>query len=118
MLSVYKRVAIAAVFCSAGVLWNSPAAASDLADALPATPAAEETAPLPAAEPEVETEVPTDAAIEAEVESETEAEPLVCPPGQFASTFADVYPFHWAYDAVNELAAPPMQCFDWPEEYL
>ena len=112
MLSVYKRVVIAAIGRSAGALWGSLATASDLADALPAPPAAEETAPLPAAEPAIETESPAAEAIEAE------AEPLVCPPGQFASTFADVYPFHWAYDAVNSLAAPPMQCLDWPEEYL
>ena len=116
MLSVYKPVAIAAAFCAVGMLWGSATTASEPAEAHQsiaeaATPAAE-TAPLPAAEPEVETESP------AANEIEAEAEPLVCPPGQFASTFADVYPFHWAYDAVNELAAPPMQCFDWPEEYL
>ena len=82
MLSVYKRVAIAAIVCSAGALWGSLATASDRADVLPAPPAAEETAPLPAAEPEVDTESPT--------EAEAAAEPLVCPPGQFASTFAAV----------------------------
>ena len=115
MLSAYKRLAIATVVGSAGLLWGHTATASDLADAPPrpvaeTAPPAAETAPLPAAEPAIELESPGDV--------EAAAEPLVCPPGQFASTFADVYPFHWAYDAVNSLAAPPMQCFDWPEEYL
>lgn len=42
---------------------------------------------------------------------------LDCPPGQFASAFRDVYPFHWAYTAVNNLASERMQCFDLPEEF-
>ena len=46
-----------------------------------------------------------------------QAEPLACPPGQFPSAFADVYPFHWAYQAVNNLASPSMRCFDLPEEF-
>jgi hypothetical protein len=42
---------------------------------------------------------------------------LDCPPGQFPSAFRDVYPFHWAYTAVNNLASERMQCFDLPEEF-
>ncbi|RZM74833.1 hypothetical protein [Leptolyngbya iicbica] len=45
-----------------------------------------------------------------------EGEPLVCPPGQFPSAFADVYPWEWAYQAVNNLASPSMTCFDLPED--
>lgn len=40
---------------------------------------------------------------------------LDCPPGQFPSAFSDVLPFHWAYEAVNNLASVPMQCFDLPD---
>lgn len=43
------------------------------------------------------------------------ADVLACPPGQFPSAFRDVYPFHWAYTAVNSLASESMQCFDFPE---
>lgn len=39
---------------------------------------------------------------------------VTCPAGQFASAFSDVYPTDWAYQAVNNLAGRPMQCFDWP----
>ncbi|MDB9528195.1 hypothetical protein PN498_19540 [Oscillatoria sp. CS-180] len=42
---------------------------------------------------------------------------LNCPPGQFPSAFSDVLPFHWAYEAVNNLASVPMQCFDLPDNY-
>lgn len=45
-----------------------------------------------------------------------ESQSLDCPPGQFASPFSDVYPTHWAYQAVLQLSAPPLQCFDWPQE--
>lgn len=34
-----------------------------------------------------------------------------CPAGQFASAFPDVPPDHWAYEAVNRLAATPIRCF-------
>ncbi|WP_204139454.1 hypothetical protein [Halomicronema sp. CCY15110] len=44
-----------------------------------------------------------------------EGEPLVCPPGQFPSAFSDVYPWEWAYQAINNLASPSMECFDLPE---
>lgn len=52
-----------------------------------------------------------------EADEVAEAETLTCPPGQFPSAFADVYPFHWAYQAINNLASPKMECFDLPEEY-
>lgn len=45
------------------------------------------------------------------------ADVLACPPGQFPSAFRDVYPFHWAYTAVNSLASESQQCFDFPENY-
>lgn len=44
--------------------------------------------------------------------------PATCPPGQFASAFSDVYPTDWAYEAVNRLAAVPVQCFTLPAEPL
>lgn len=34
-----------------------------------------------------------------------------CPAGQFASAFPDVPPDHWAYEAVNRLAAVELRCF-------
>ena len=39
---------------------------------------------------------------------------VTCPAGQFASAFSDVYPTDWAYQAVNNLAGGPTQCFDLP----
>ncbi len=39
---------------------------------------------------------------------------VTCPAGQFASAFSDVYPTDWAYQAVNNLASTPTQCFDLP----
>ncbi|MEL6385306.1 MAG: hypothetical protein AAFQ89_23145 [Cyanobacteria bacterium J06626_18] len=42
-----------------------------------------------------------------ELESE-----ISCPPGQFPSAKADVPPDHWAYTAVNRLASPPIECFE------
>lgn len=39
---------------------------------------------------------------------------VTCPAGQFASAFSDVYPTDWAYQAVNNLAGTPQQCFDLP----
>ncbi len=39
---------------------------------------------------------------------------VTCPAGQFASAFSDVYPTDWAYQAVNNLAGRPAQCFDLP----
>lgn len=41
---------------------------------------------------------------------------VTCPPGQFASAFSDVYPTDWAYQAVNNLASTPTQCFDLPNQ--
>ncbi|MGP1387591.1 MAG: hypothetical protein ACTS2F_28885 [Thainema sp.] len=41
---------------------------------------------------------------------------VTCPPGQFASAFSDVYPTDWAYQAVNNLASTPQQCFDLPNQ--
>jgi len=35
----------------------------------------------------------------------------VCPTGEFASAFPDVPPDHWAFTAVNRLAATPIRCF-------
>lgn len=37
---------------------------------------------------------------------------VTCPVGQFASAFSDVYPTDWAYQAVNNLASTPQQCFN------
>lgn len=34
-----------------------------------------------------------------------------CPAGQLASAFPDVLPNHWAFTAVNRLAATPARCF-------
>lgn len=45
---------------------------------------------------------------------ETEQTPLVCPSGQFPSTFSDVYPTDWAYQAVIRLSSRPLECFDLP----
>lgn len=39
---------------------------------------------------------------------------ITCPAGQFASAFSDVYPTDWAYQAVNNLASTPQQCFNLP----
>ncbi|MEM6839868.1 MAG: hypothetical protein AAF609_23900 [Cyanobacteria bacterium P01_C01_bin.120] len=72
---------------------------------------------------EATTVVPEDSTLESseqgleDAEPVAEAEILECPPGQFPSAFADVYPFHWAYQAINNLASPRMECFDLPEEY-
>ncbi|MEM7773121.1 MAG: hypothetical protein AAGA75_26590 [Cyanobacteria bacterium P01_E01_bin.6] len=38
-------------------------------------------------------------------------QPLICPPGQFPSAFVDVFPTHWAYEAVHQLTSRPLQCF-------
>jgi hypothetical protein len=46
--------------------------------------------------------------------SQLPANQVTCPPGQFASAFSDVYPTDWAYQAVNNLASVPVQCFDLP----
>lgn len=37
-----------------------------------------------------------------------------CGTGEFASTFRDVLPSDWAYEAVTRLAAPSMSCFPLP----
>lgn len=42
-------------------------------------------------------------------------QPLICPPGQFPSAFSDVFPTHWAYEAVHQLTSRPIQCFALPE---
>lgn len=65
------------------------------------------------ANPPINTVVPAPAA-PAVSPSQITQEPLVCPPGQFASPFSDVYPSDWAYQAVAQLAGVPMQCFDLP----
>ena len=97
----------AAALCTAGLLTSTVATA--------------ETAPLaadaPSATPEDTAETALPAANQAEDTAEvTAGEPLVCPPGQFPSAFADVYPWEWAYEAVNDLASPSMECFDLPED--
>ena len=57
------------------------------------------------------------APVEAPTESETETgqTPLVCPDGQFPSTFSDVYPTDWAYQAVIRLSSRPLECFNLPD---
>ena len=59
---------------------------------------------------------PVEAPAGSELESEPEFEqtPLVCPAGQFPSTFSDVYPTDWAYQAVVRLSSRPLECFDLP----
>ena len=101
----------AAALCTAGLLAGTVAKAET-------APLATETSPtdLPtsevAPEPLITTpDVETDAAPEV-----AEGEPLVCPPGQFPSAFSDVYPWEWAYQAINNLASPSMECFDLPED--
>jgi hypothetical protein len=106
-----KFLLTAATLCTAGLLAGTVAKA--------------ETAPL-AAENNL-TDLPSSAAIqdpvtttpdmETDVTSEVaEGEPLVCPPGQFPSAFSDVYPWEWAYQAINNLASPSMECFDLPAD--
>lgn len=65
------------------------------------------------ASPPTNTVVPNQVAPAASPSQITQ-EPLVCPPGQFASPFSDVYPSDWAYQAVAQLAGVPLQCFDLP----
>jgi len=102
-----KHFMTAAALCAVGLLTGGAVQAETTleTDRLPSAPAiADDELP----------EATTDAAT---TDEGAEAEPLECPPGQFPSAFADVYPFEWAYQAVNNLASPMMQCFDLPEEY-
>jgi len=104
-----KHLITAAALCTVGLLTGGAVQAEETL----------ETYRLPEAAPEAATDVELpETATDAEATDEVaEAEPLECPPGQFPSAFADVYPFEWAYQAVNNLASPMMQCFDLPEEY-
>ena len=105
-----KFLMTAAALCTAGLL------ASTVAKAETAPLAAENglaDLPSPAVAPESGMTAPDG---EAEASAAiAEGEPLVCPPGQFPSAFADVYPWEWAYQAINNLASPSMACFDLPE---
>lgn len=103
-----KHLVAAAALCAAGSLVGLAARAETaplptLKDSAAPVDASSETVPTPS----------TDVDATAEI---VEVEPVECPPGQFPSAFADVYPWHWAYQAVNNLASPNMICFDLPEE--
>ncbi|MGF1458893.1 MAG: hypothetical protein ACFBSG_07680 [Leptolyngbyaceae cyanobacterium] len=100
----------AATFCVASALIGTAAQAQDYL-AQYQTPA-----PPATTAPELDQTVTIDLTTD-ETANVAQREPLTCPPGQFPSAFADVYPFHWAYQAINNLASPSMQCFDLPEEY-
>lgn len=107
-----KHLILAAAVGSAGWLAGTAVQAEDALEAyrLPAQPALTadiETTEIDPAPPANNFEETSDVA---------QGEPLECPPGQFPSAFADVYPFHWAYQAINNLASPSMACFDLPEE--
>jgi len=100
---------MAAGLCSVGLLVGTAVRAEDTlgADRVPDSPArVGETAPSDNVESTAEG-----------TGDVAQTEPLECPSGQFPSAFADVYPFHWAYQAINNLASPSMQCFDLPEEF-
>ena len=104
-----KFLITAAVLCTTALLTGSVARAETAPFA-----ADHQLADLPSPEtaPDSATTTP-DAEAEATPEV-AEGEPLVCPPGQFPSAFADVYPWESAYQAVNNLASPSMTCFDLP----
>lgn len=106
MLKAQKIAAIAALCLASCLVSTATSAETPLtSDRTPPSPqpaapaiAAPDAAPTP---PEAASEV-------------ADAESLDCPPGQFPSAFSDVPPFHWAYQAVSNLASRPMQCFDLP----
>ena len=100
-----KLLITAAALCTAGFLADTVAQAETAPLVTDRSPNPTEELPeaeLPASDSEFEV---------------AESEPLECPPGQFPSAFADVYPWEWAYEAINNLASPSMECFDLPEEY-
>ncbi|NEQ42176.1 MAG: hypothetical protein F6K00_00875 [Leptolyngbya sp. SIOISBB] len=106
-----KRFITAAALCTAGFL------AGTVAPAATAPLVSDRTSDiLLAGEKPAATTLPTPELDVEETTEVTEAEPLECPPGQFPSAFADVYPWEWAYEAINNLASPSMECFDLPEE--
>ena len=100
----------AAAFCTAGFLVGTVAQAETMPLVSDRT-----SSPSLTSEDAVDTVLP---AVDIDVEDTTEvaAEPLECPPGQFPSAFSDVYPWDWAYEALNNLASPSMTCFDLPED--
>ena len=106
-----KFLITAAALCTAGLLTGTVARAETAPLAAESNPA-----DLPTSEvsPEPGTTMPGAAADT--TPDVAEGEPLVCPPGQFPSAFADVYPWEWAYQAINNLASPSMECFDLPED--
>jgi hypothetical protein len=107
MLSAQRIAAVGIIGLAVG-LFNATAIAAEPSQSSPP-------ATMPAAPP---AERPSEATEEAvPVPLRDSAEPFTCPPGQFPSAFADVYPFHWAYAAVTNLTSEAVQCFDWPDEY-
>ena len=106
-----KFLITAAALCTAGLLAGTGAKAETAPLAAESNPA---DLPMSEVSPEAATTTPD---AETDVTPEVaEGEPLVCPPGQFPSAFADVYPWEWAYQAINNLASPSMECFDLPED--
>lgn len=65
--------------------------------------------------PEPTTSISTPSLEIQQAESTITQIPVTCPPGQFASAFADVDPTDWAYEAVNRMASAPIECFDLSE---
>lgn len=62
-------------------------------------------------------EVPVEVPVEdSRTETDTDEPSLTCGPGQFPSAFSDVFPTHWAYQAVIRLSSQPIECFDFPVE--
>lgn len=103
-----KHLITTAGLCAAGFLISPVAQAETDPLATYSTPTA------PAAT--TETALPSSQTAADDTAEVAEAEPLECPPGQFPSAFADVYPWEWAYQAVNNLASPSMTCFDLPAD--
>ena len=80
----------------------------------PEIPKEEIATPSPDTGPETEQASPLEIQSERTGSDISQSE-VICPPGQFASAFADVLPDHWAYTAVNRLASVPVTCFDFPD---
>ncbi|MEO0408570.1 MAG: hypothetical protein AAF289_14580 [Cyanobacteria bacterium P01_A01_bin.135] len=75
------------------------------------------TVPVPETAPEASSEQPESAPPEPAAPGRSQQTQFPdCPPGQFASAFSDVLPTHWAYQAVLNLAATPIRCFDLPAD--
>jgi hypothetical protein len=78
------------------------------------TPVASDASPTPALVNEASVPghtVQTADDVEAQILPDSDRFETTCPAGQFASAFPDVRPEHWAYEAVNRLAAVPIRCF-------